>query len=101
MRPGLVVVEAIILDNDSGFLEGVEQLTIEAFIPDLVMEAFNVAIFPWAARFDVQSLDVLGVKPVLYCIGHKLRHVIATHVFGSAILGNRFIQGHDDIVRAD
>jgi hypothetical protein len=62
MRPGLVVVEAIIPDDDSGFMEGVEQLTVEAFIPDLVMETFNVTILPRATRLDVQRSDVSRIE---------------------------------------
>ncbi len=46
MRPSGVVVDALLLDNDLSFLEALEYLAIEAFIPELAIEGLAVAILP-------------------------------------------------------
>ena len=47
MRAFRVVVDAPLLNDDLCFSKTVEDLPIEAFIPELAVEGFAVAVFPW------------------------------------------------------
>ena len=47
MRAFGVVVDAPLLDNHLCLPEAVEDLTIEAFIPEFAVEGFAIPIFPW------------------------------------------------------
>jgi hypothetical protein len=42
-----VVVDAPLLDDDLCFPEAVEDLPIEAFIPEFAVEGFAESILPW------------------------------------------------------
>ena len=46
MRPSCIVVDAPLFDDRLGFLEAVEDLAIEAFIPELAVEGLAVAVLP-------------------------------------------------------
>jgi hypothetical protein len=46
VRPTYVVMDAPLLDDDFRFLEAVDDLAIEAFIPELAVEGLAVAILP-------------------------------------------------------
>ena len=48
-----VVVDAPHLDDRLRFLETVEDLAIEAFIPELAVEGFAVAVLPWRSGLNV------------------------------------------------
>ena len=45
-----------LLDDHLGFPEAVEDLAIEAFVPELAVERFTKAVLPWRSRFNVQAL---------------------------------------------
>ena len=51
-----VVVVSLLADDDLGFLQTVEDLTVEQLIAQLAVEALAVAILPGASRFDVEGL---------------------------------------------
>ncbi len=42
-----------LLDDDAGFGHRVEYLTVEQLFAHASVEALNVAVLPWRARFDV------------------------------------------------
>ena len=46
VRPSRVVVDAPLFDDHLGFLKAVEDLAIEAFIPELAVEGLAVAVLP-------------------------------------------------------
>ncbi len=50
MRPDSVVLATPSFDEDFGLLQGVEDLAVEELVPQVGIEAFNVAVFPRAAR---------------------------------------------------
>ena len=39
------------------------------------MKTFHKAVLPWAARFNVDGLDVILGQPLLHNLGDKLRTV--------------------------
>jgi len=56
MWPLSVAVNPPVLDHCLRFLEAVEDLSIEAFIPELAIERFVVAVLPGRTGFDVHTL---------------------------------------------
>ena len=83
--PLLVVFHTPAFHDDPSFKQGSEELPIEAFIAELVMEAFDVAIFPWGARRDVEGLDSLIREPILDGVGDELRAIVASDVIGCSV----------------
>ena len=49
-----VVVMAPLTNDDLGFLEAVEDLTVQQLVTHFAVEAFAVAVLPRTSRFDVQ-----------------------------------------------
>ena len=56
MWPPRVVLHPPLLDHDLRFLQGVENLSIQALVPQLAVEAFAVAVLPGAPWLDVSCL---------------------------------------------
>ncbi len=56
MGPYVVVDAAPLLQEDVHLLEGVEDLPVEEFVPQLAVEALVVAVLPRAAQLDEQRL---------------------------------------------
>lgn len=56
MRADVVIVMTPLLQNDLRFFQRVKSFTVETFIAQATIEALVVAVFPWAARLDVQGL---------------------------------------------
>ena len=46
MRPYGVVVASPVLDDDLGFTQRIEDLSVEQFVPQASIEAFDVAVLP-------------------------------------------------------
>lgn len=53
MRPFGVVVFSPLLNDDAGLPEGVEDLTVEQFVTEPGIEAFDITVFPRAAWLDI------------------------------------------------
>jgi hypothetical protein len=68
------------LDDDPGFLERVEDLPVEQFVPELRVKALDVAVLPWAARGDVSGLAAYGGDPSLHGLCHELRSIVGPNV---------------------
>ena len=60
MRPDGVVMPAPAFDDDLGFPQAVADLAVEQFVPQAGVEAFDVAVFPRAARCDAGGLGSDG-----------------------------------------
>jgi hypothetical protein len=76
MRPNGVVVPSPGLDDDLGFTQRIEDLSVEQFVPQTSIEAFNVAVLPRAAWFDVSGVGTHSSDPVLHRLGHELRAIV-------------------------
>lgn len=64
------------LDEDLGLFQRAEDLAVEEFVPELRVEAFDIAILPWAARGDVGGLCAYRPDPGLDSLGDELRTVV-------------------------
>ena len=85
MGAKVIVLLSPILDDASGFLQGVEQIAIHTFLSEFADEALNVSIFPGTAGGDIDRLATLRCQPVLYLVGNKLWTIVTADVLGCAI----------------
>tara|TARA_R110002110_G_scaffold265183_2_gene481054 strand:+ start:1164 stop:1613 length:450 start_codon:yes stop_codon:yes gene_type:complete len=67
-------------NQDFGLPQRVKYFAIEKFVPELAVEALVVAIFPRAARFDVERLHANPAEPVAHGMGGKLRAIIRSYM---------------------
>jgi len=84
VRPDRVVVLAPLLDDDGGFLQIVEDLSIEQFIAQFSVEGFAVTVLPRASGCDVERLRSELCKPAAHDLCCHLRAVVRANVFGHA-----------------
>jgi len=94
-------VLAPLLDYDGGLLQAVEYLSVEAFISQLAVEAFAVAVFPWAARLDVKCLCSQSCKPAPHDLGRHLRAVVRPDVVGDTAFKHHVSHRVDDAEAVD
>ena len=52
----VVVLVAPLLGEDLHLPEGIEELTVQEFVPKLAVEALNIPILPRATRCDEEGL---------------------------------------------
>ena len=97
MRPNGVIVTSPALDDDLGFTQRIEDLTIEQFIPQASIEAFDVAVLPRAAWFDVSALGTHSGDPVLHRLGHELRAIVGAEMTGHAAQDEEVRQDIDHV----
>lgn len=55
MRPDCIIFPTPFFNQYFRLLEGVKDFAIEQLVPQLAVEALDVAIFPGTARLDVQG----------------------------------------------
>ena len=66
MRPDRVVLIPPHLNQDLSFFQSVEDFPIQQFVSHPPIERFNISVFPGAARFDEQRLDLQIGQPYNY-----------------------------------
>ena len=84
MRSDRVVVLAPLLDDDSGLLQAVEDLPVQAFIAQLAVEGLAVAVLPRTTWFDVKRGCSKTRKPAAHDLRRHLRAVVGPNVFRHA-----------------
>ncbi len=63
------------LDDDPRFIQRVEDLTIQEFVPHPRIERLDVPVLPWASRRDVGRPGADRRNPLLDRLGDELRAV--------------------------
>ena len=76
MRADVVVLTMPVLDQDLRLLEGVEDLSVEQFVPKPTIEALTVPVLPRTAWLDEQRCDVEPIEPFTNCPGAELGAVV-------------------------
>ena len=76
MRSGLIVLSPADLRQHFCLLQRCEDFSVEEFIPELPVEAFDVTILPGTARFYEKSSDLESREPVPNGFGNELRSVV-------------------------
>src|SRR5665213_3198318 len=78
VRPDLVVVSSPAFDDDSRFFQRGEDLAVEQLVAKLRVEAFAIAIFPWASGFDVSRPGSRRGNPILHGGRYKFGSIAPT-----------------------
>src|ERR1039457_5822817 len=76
MRPYRVVVHSPLLDHHLGLFQRIEDLATQAFISQLAVEAFTVAVLPGTAGLDVQRLRSYCRQPPSQSFCNKLWPIV-------------------------
>lgn len=76
MRTLLIIVSSPLLDDDLGFPERAEDLTVEQFIPQPGVEALDISILPGASWRDVGRACANSRDPLLNSFSDELRTVV-------------------------
>jgi hypothetical protein len=77
VRALIIIFVSPLLKDDLRFQEAAKEFPVQALVAQLVVEAFDVAVFPRAARFDVDGFDPVLLQPVLDRIGDEFRPAAA------------------------
>jgi len=75
-----VVVPSPLLNDDPGFIEAVEDLSVQELIAEPGIEALTVSVLPRRPRFDVGGLGTDSLDPLPDRIRDELRSVIRSYV---------------------
>src|ERR1700685_2551013 len=61
------------------------------------MEAFDPAVLPRTARFDIDRLDAMLPEPVLHDVGDELTAIVATQVVRCAVVPHRLLHHFEHV----
>ena len=86
MWTDLIVLSPPDLSQHLCLLQRCEDFSVEEFIPDLLVEAFDVTVLPETARLDEKSSDLEPREPVPNGFGHELRSVVRSGILRDAVL---------------
>src|SRR5271154_6017773 len=81
MRPLRVVFHAPLFDHDLRLLQRIEDFPVQAFIPQLSVEALAVAVLPRTSRLDVQRPGTNLCQPLPELLRHELGAVVRADIF--------------------
>ena len=76
MGPDVIVFLEPCVDHNLCLFETMEPFGIQDFMAKNAVEAFVVAVFPWAARIDLDRRYPNFSKPFLKMFGNELAAVI-------------------------
>ena len=80
VRPIVVIVHPPAVRNISQLIDTQEQFLLEQFVPESAVERLDIAIFPGAARGDVQDLHARPLQPFLHHLRDRLRPIITADI---------------------
>lgn len=101
MRSNLVVVLPPDSDGVPGLWQRLEPMLIQAFIPELAVEALDVAVLHRAARLNQNVTNAMGLRPGHESAAGEFRSVVGSHCVRMSAKYSRLIQQPGHILAAD
>ena len=101
VRSDLVVVAAPLGEDVAGLSQRREPVLVEALVPELAVEALDVAVLHGSARLDQQVLDAVLLRPCDEGPAGELRTVVGAHRPRVAAEPRSLIQHAHDVGAAD
>src|SRR5579872_6906993 len=101
MRPNLVVVTSVLLDDDLGIDSVPEPLHAQALVAELAVERLVGSVLPRFSRINVRGIDVGLSQPLQHGTGDELRAVVRAQVLGASMDADQFAQHLDDPAGTD
>ena len=92
----VIVIESPTVDDPAGVRQAEEQLTVEQFVAQAAVEAFDIAVFPRAPLGDEQRLHAGSLEPPRHRLGYELGAVIAAQMFWCTSHGEQILQHFND-----
>src|SRR4051794_22748202 len=80
-------------DHDPSLFQAVEDLQLQALVPEFPVEALAVAVLPRAARGDIQGLRPKLLQPRAKSLGDHLGAVVTANMLRHAMAEHRVRQG--------
>ena len=91
----LVVLPAPTFHQPLGFCQAGKDLPVQAFRPQLLVEAFSVGVLPGTARCNVLRLHLLSGQEDLHSSGYELRTVVRTEITRCTMRPKQTLDGID------
>ena len=82
MWSNVVILPSPAFDQDLGFWQGMEDLTVQELISHFAIERLDVAIFLGAARLNEERLPLQPLQPISQQLGNEFGSVVRTSVHG-------------------
>lgn len=98
MRSLGVVMLAPAFNDDPGFTQRIEDLTVEQFIAEAGIEALAVTVLPRRSRLDVNGLCTGSSDPVADVLRDLLRAVVGADEVRHAACDEQVAQRIDGVV---
>ena len=87
MRADRVVFDSPVFDNHAPVHGRQKEFSIETFVPQLIVETFDVSVLPRSSGLDVLRSHTSGFKPLLHTLCDEFGTVVAADKFRRAMLG--------------
>src|SRR6185312_9920345 len=97
VRPDLVVVLPPDRGGAPGLVQGLEPLLVQVLVPELAVEALDVAVLHGPAWLDQDVANAMGIGPPHEGSAGELRAVVGTHGLRVAAEGGRAIEQPRDV----
>ena len=65
-----------LFDGDLCLFEGIENLPIQQFVPEVSIEGLGVAVLPGRAEVNVSGFGPHRLDPIPDRLGHKLESIV-------------------------
>ncbi len=98
VRSQRVIYHSPFLDHDLCLSQRVKNLSVQAFIPELPVEALAVTVLPRTPRLNVQRSRSQIPQPLPKFPGHELRSVVRSNVLWNSSPQHHIGQCLDDLV---
>jgi len=99
VRPEGIIFPPPFFNQHLGLFQGIEDLTVEPFITEFAIEALDVTVFPRAARFNKERLNIKVFEPLANNSGRELGTVIRADMLRRAMLNKEIREAIQDIIR--
>lgn len=87
--------------DDPHLLKAVEDFAVEQFISQTGIEAFDIAVLPWAAGLDIEGNDAKPAESLAHRISDELGAVIGSDMLGRPMLDEQIGQHVNHVVRPE
>ena len=97
----MIVLLAPEADDLSGMSDVFEPVLVQAFVTQLTIEAFNVAVLHGLAGVYEYVIDLLGIRPLIHRVAGELRTVVTEDFLRHPVKQDSFVQKASDLLAAD
>ena len=101
MRAFGVVEASPLLNEHLRFLQRVEDLAVQALIPQFSIETFAIAVLPGRPGLDVERLDVQLSEPIAHGLSDELRPIVRTNMLRRSMTDEQFAENMQHVLTVE